>query len=753
VNFRRLRPYLFTIGLALAGIGIGYGVVADAWPVHNRSQYRGYFRNVYDDQGTYVMPRNYSGQAVPGYVNSADSFINFIFSNFSGTNQQRTGAYFIIQTMIGNSTNNPPTGAEVNDWQERVRAAQGSTSWNVSYCYNINSFYQATSSGPNPIDDAFYPESGCDPAIVFRNSAGAVVYAIRRECANPIGNGNVGTLEKRNNYNMTGHTVVSIAEPRPGQTFSFWHYVRNDGPDSAPAVWWATVNSLTGASPANGGPNSYTSGQERYVSGEDITVPLGTPPGTRYCRHVLYDPINGAGARNGAGEPECATVPYDFTLTPDIQLIINDTPSLSSFAEVGDKVQFRYTVRNAGTTISQLTNCTINGRTKNGYATVPTPVDTTSDPGFVAPATGCPRVFPLPPSNTELVTETIASVPASSANRTLCRTLSVTPSSPAGGVRRFESCVSIANKPYMRVYGGDVSAGNGFATTPGTCTANAQAAVVGWNKEGPTYAGAGVQFATHALNRIYDFATALGNSGGAPAGAGLAFANVSASGGMFGGTLGAMPCATNYYGNKPGTTTSDTSPINVGSLTNGAHTGLPATPGQAVRIGGDLNTTGQQTTMYVDGNVLIDSDIKYPANWSMTTRPYFQLIVRGNIYIARNVKQLDGMYVAQRNGVNGGNIYTCANTTLPATAIVPTGGTLYTNCSEQLIVNGAFVAYSVQFLRVKGTLNQSSAGERGDAASHAAEVFNFSPALWMSMPVGTGVVNDYDSITSLPPTL
>src|SRR6185369_11109549 len=128
---------------------------------------------------------------------------------------------------------NPPTATQINDWQARVNAAaaRGWISWNVNYCYNVNSYYQGAGPGSNPADDAFYNNSGCAPAIVFRNSAGAVVYAIRRQCANPIGNGNIGSLEKSNNFNMTGRTTVSNASPKPGQSVTFRHYVRNNGPD------------------------------------------------------------------------------------------------------------------------------------------------------------------------------------------------------------------------------------------------------------------------------------------------------------------------------------------------------------------------------------------------------------------------------------------------------------------------------------------------------------------------------------------
>jgi hypothetical protein len=68
------------------------------------------------------------------------------------------------------------------------------------------------------------------------------------------------------------------------------------------------------------------------------------------------------------------------------------------------------------------------------------------------------------------------------------------------------------------------------------------------------------------------------------------------------------------------------------------------------------------------------------------------------------------------------------------------------------VVNGAFVASQIRFLRTNGTVKQSSAGE-ASGNSNQAEVFNYSPALWMAQPASTAADNNYDSITSLPPIL
>jgi hypothetical protein len=763
-----MKKFLVVLG-AFCAFLVGYGATTLAFPsggVNGRGEYNGYFTNVNDTQGTYVLPQDYAGYAIPSAINSASEFINFIKytkldidGNGSGNAQEKTGAAYIIHTMIGSpagSRNRPPTSAQIAEWERRVNYAssQGRISWSTSYSYKINSFYQGAKGGGSPNDDAMYDDPGSTThAIVFRNSAGNVAYALRRECANPVGNSSLGPIPDDVSFNMDGHTTVSSTSPKPGDTITFRNYVKNLGPGAAPSVRWTTYNSTPSpdVTLTSGGPNSYADNQERNVHNENYTVPAGTAPGTRICREVGYTPDTAAGG-SGRGAEVCATVRYDFGLTPAINIVVNGTASTGSFAEVGDKVEFVYTVRNTGSTVSQSTNCSIFGRNTSGYRALPGSADTSSTSGYVAPGTGCPRTFPRG-STTTLVTETIDPIAAGQTNTTLCRSLSINPIAPSGGTGSTIGCISIANKPYLRAYGGDVSAGNGQGGASGTCTNNGQAAVVGWNSgSGASYAGAGGQFGVIALRQIYDFASAQGNTGGAPAGSGLAFANTAPSGSLFGGSFGSVPCITDYYAtNTNSTLTSISSPVGLAALPDGAYRAT-APVGQAVQIGGTYPSS-KRAVVYVDGDVLITSDIKFPGNWTAGSTPYFQLIVRGNIYISKSVKQLDGIYVAQRNGSTGGFIYTCANPGLPAVAISPTGGTLYGDCGSQLIVNGSFVAYQVQLLRTYGTLRQGAATERGVTSSHAAEIFNYNPTLWMALPPGTTTANDYDSITSLPPTL
>jgi hypothetical protein len=297
-----------------------------------------------------------------------------------------------------------------------------------------------------------------------------------------------------------------------------------------------------------------------------------------------------------------------------------------------------------------------------------------------------------------------------------------------------------------------VAAGSGLETAPDTCTNNTNAAITSWNKRetgvpaDDYYAGAGVQFAGFALRAITDFATGRDNNVGATNPSWLSFANstgVNNPNGQFGGTFGSVPCIPDYYSQRPSTTLG--LPANVSAMVTGIYGGN----GSINLTGGNVNP-GENMTVYIDGNVFISSNIIYTPNWNFNNTPLFQLVVRGNIYIGSGVTQLDGVYIAQRNGASGGTIYTCATA---AAAPVLTNGAFFNSCNSKLTVNGAFMANSVEFLRTSGSLSQSMVNEPS-GGSTGGEVFNFNPALWMAQPLqGTAGSDNYDAITSLPPVL
>ncbi|HSX32236.1 MAG TPA: hypothetical protein VLF43_03170 [Candidatus Saccharimonadales bacterium] len=438
-------------------------------------------------------------------------------------------------------------------------------------------------------------------------------------------------------------------------------------------------------------------------------------------------------------KPLAEPKPANFNLRPAITTSIGGTPA--STVEVGDTVRFQYFVANAGPDASPAVNCTLYANVHTGYfAPAPGSATTGSNPaGSIPPATGCPRAFTV--GNTRIAIE---DVPITADNRTICRSLFVSPATPIIGSRGYEACVQVVRKPYVKVFGGDISAGNGLQTSTGTC-ANTAASIVGWNKRAPGYAGSGVQYAAYAAAAIRDVATASGNVAGAPAPSGLAFANTAANpaAGLFGGSFGQLPCIPDYYAGKPATAM--ILPTSVGAITaSGVYQ-----RNTSLSLAGGVVQPGIRVTAYVDGDVYITSNITYGGTWTPATVPLFRLIVRGNIYIDRNVTQLDGLYIAQPQGSSGGVLYTCAT---GAAALVPSNS-LAATCGKPLTINGAVTARSIMLLRTNGSLSQSTPTENSTSTT-MAEKFNFVPSLWIAQPVGE--VNDppaYDSITGLPPIL
>jgi hypothetical protein len=425
---------------------------------------------------------------------------------------------------------------------------------------------------------------------------------------------------------------------------------------------------------------------------------------------------------------------------PQWNLTANITPksggvalSSGSYVQAGDPITFDFAVNNSMGGTATGIGCQAHANTSAGWRAVPAPETTGPNP----PGVTCTGTYG--PGNTPLGTETIAS---STNDTSVCRSLIISPSTPSGGTSAIESCVYVSSRPYFRVYGGDVSAGNPQSTACATVT---KAGIVGWSKDLASFSGAATQYAALAIDKIYDFSTSLGNAAGtATPPSGLAFSNTGAAGDVFGGNFGSLPCMRDYYATATG-----------GAFGGGNISPLSTNSYQAtgpISISGNVNP-GNRIVLYVKGNVTITGPIKYTGNWDVDHMPLFMLIVSGNIYIDHNVDQMDGIFIAQPDPATGtgGTINTCTNGSTPYT--VDATGSFNDPCNDKtLVVNGAFVAKEVQLMRTKGTVKQSNAGEASGSANQA-EVFNYNPAVWMPvMPDAPGQAK-YDSITSLPPIL
>lgn len=317
----------------------------------------------------------------------------------------------------------------------------------------------------------------------------------------------------------------------------------------------------------------------------------------------------------------------------------------------------------------------------------------------------------------------------------------------------------VTNKPYFKVEGGDVSAGLGMTVGPANCTAggvapNNQAGIVSWNRNNNpagNYDGAGTTLGALTRGRLQDFATAQTSNGGADKAArprGLAFSNVNnptgtidMNGGLYGGKFDGGDCVPDYFANIP---SSQILPGNYSFAPAGGTVTVPGFP-----AGGNI-ANGDRRTIYVDGNLYINSNVAFSGNYpgGIADIPSFVVIVRGNIYIDRSVSRLDGFYIAQPAAAavgdnTRGNIYTCAAAPTSAAAL---DRNLHAACNTALTVNGSFSARQVWLLRTAGTVSSST----------AAESFNYVPDIWIAQAFNTTPTtpdSTYDSITSLPPNL
>ncbi len=336
-------------------------------------------------------------------------------------------------------------------------------------------------------------------------------------------------------------------------------------------------------------------------------------------------------------------------------------------------------------------------------------------------------------------------------------------------------CTPIVNKPYFKTYGKGIRAGGDFT---GSCDQGGLLASWNDNTNSAADRGAGSQLSALAMIKITGVASAQAKATN-PSTSQTFANNMSSSpsnssspelGGEFGGSFCfddvASPAASG----------------SVGSPVIGVSGSQKFTGGDKAIAGGSVNAVNQ--SIFVEGgNVYINNNITF-GSWSDSSNiPSFVLRTSGNIYISSDVTQLDGLYIA------GGKIYTCSEPGRSSGATQKRGNAIYTGCSKQLKVNGAFIAKQINLMRTYGSLRDSNKSANNANAPEspnntriyespndllgcsntgatviggnvnfvcAAEYFNFSPEMYLAKPAlqtPNGGTRNYDSIVSLPPVL
>lgn len=730
----------------IAAFFVGYGSTAAfaAWPadgLYGRDEHRGYFTNVFDDWGTYVLPDDYDGLAIPTDVDTVDEFIHFIKytkldldGNGSGNAQEKTGASFIIHTMINTASANrsrPPTATQVTEWENRVRyaAEMGRITWKYNFSYNLNSFYQGPRGGGTPNDDAFYDENGTASTIVFRNAGGTIVYGIRRQCANPVGNGNITAIPNDYDFTISGRTAVNRSVVMPNEQVTFSHYVRNSGPTATTptTISWITEELPSFVDTGSGNAGTFADGQEKLVRTEVVTIPSNATNGQQICRRVGWDPVDESGyTRNGRGAQVCVTV----AIPAKLKAAMSANPAAMAPGDVATFTPVISATQNASPII---VTCSITrtlypaaGGSNNLGAQ---PCQTTGGNNNITIGSG---------ASVQLDQNTYDSPDNIPVGSRVCDVITITSPTAAGYYTNYpadqtaEACVRIAKSPYVHFTGGDVWAGGGFAAVaPGTCTNNADIRTVtrgqALTADG-SRPGSGTTYAAFALGRITSFGSgSMGQVTASGLGDNWTFANTNT--GNLGFFNSGQHCIADYV------STYQASPV-----IGGGNISVAGGGNGAWRVNGDANFVGasmgagSQRVYLINGNVTINNSLTYPANFSGSGQlPSLVIIATGDIRIGAAATQLDGIFISR------GTFYTCYPKTEPATT-----GT----CNSRLTINGSVSANRVDLFRTAGADGSTPAAQKSPA-----EVFNLSPEVYIKNALNqtTSAKITTSQVRELPP--
>jgi hypothetical protein len=310
-----------------------------------------------------------------------------------------------------------------------------------------------------------------------------------------------------------------------------------------------------------------------------------------------------------------------------------------------------------------------------------------------------------------------------------------------GGLAATKTCngtITVANKPYFKVYGGDVRSCSGSINTWGTSSGRGASGEFGVTAAGTisTFASDGQRF-----TQIND----------------LTFADVPVTGTLGNFGAGGATCGTNYWLTLRGT------PTNLGGSVDLSPTN------QQVQYNGNktLNgqTTGSRLTVFVKGDLTINAapgqpGVSYTGSWaSVAAIPYVTIVTCGDIYIDKGVTTLAGWYIALPRtdcglgGGGGGTIYSCTNGSNYIGQ-----ATLYGDCLNPLTIHGNFTANTIKFLRTRGTVSQSPAIAEDKNSANISESFQSGAETWVAQPVGSTPApttgnTKFESITGLPPVL
>ena len=560
--------------------------------------------------------------------------------------------------------------------------------------------------------------------------------------------------------------VQSTITAAPGDRVNWYHDLRNTGPQDMDRLINYNVSKTGFSNGWNGtsSPQGSASGGagvlfiEIYATqGDAYTWHIVTQNdvGNTMCQRLNWSPRswNNSAGNNSGGV--CATVPYEYGLTPQISNV--SSPGLTEGATGTVPVTARVT--NSGSTKShtniqwQLTQVKYDSgvaisRKAGGVSA--------SDPcAYFIGNASCTSMS----SGTESAGYSQNQTKAYNGNGTLngeevgasiCYAMSVKRNSSASTDWRHSAlvCLMVGKKPKVQVLGSDLIVGRGLAFPGSIVSTSVSRQPSGAGSE--TMYGSWAEYGIIPSGYIEGMGSASGYAGGIDAtslcGVSLlSFTNTS--GGSCSDTaIGSYRLS----GGQPPIGSSFPITASTPKLSGTVNIKTSLTPGRTYTSAGTtlrLTSTGQINpgAWYVinapNATVTITGDIVY-TNATLTSPdriPQVVIIAR-NIIVADSVSQIDAWLVATGTGANG-RINTCgaggvSESTLPTSL----------QCTNTLRVNGPVIANHLILRRTAGAGPGTSAGD-------PAEIFNLRPDAYIWASNLPGSYNKARTVmtTELPP--
>lgn len=614
-------------------------------------------------------------------------------------------------------------------------------------------------AGWNYICTAFQSTSS-RPGAIFSTSPSSC-FSIYLERINPwetSGWSRIGVNSQPNVTNWPANPPGSEKPTQPGDRLYWRHGVYNTGPGSADSISFAIgksgfTNGWTGnidpqgAFPL-GADQTWEVGYQRSWPEYSVYDVQQNDVGNTLCESISwwpwkYDDGAGRNSSQWTGVPggACTTVPYNFTLTPTVDVNVEA-------AESGTPIQVTSSISNSGPTKSlDDTEWRLFKFVLAPGASIPSAGESGSACPPVWTGCGAPQaqgsgIFGVSPATTNLPTVdyTVEDLELGSQ---VCYGLSVNKFAGSRGSNKGANnwwngapdCMVVGKKPKVQIWGGDAAVRGTIQTSTTT-------------KEGKVF-GSWVEYGALSVGANSLFASGSGlvdtDSGNQSTWSDLTFANTDTGRtppfGYYAETADnfrPLPNISAYFD-----TLQNKQPYDEGQSldANSFATGgaITVRTGGTIELDGQSLSKGRSVVIIATQKVTIKGSITYQGNGLAAVQDIPQLvIIAPAIDIQAGVTNVDAWLIA------GNTVNTCSDESIdPGDGQVGLAGDV---CDETLTVNGPVVADKLLLYRTAG----SGVGAESGAP---AEIFNLRPDtyLWAQLVASSGGKAQTVYSVELPP--